>query len=189
MLRQRGTGRSTLERAGGLAHLIAAGRVLGAGSKRKRAEAPPPDDEEMNMDEPDDEWAHRLHCRTTTALINDAQIPRLWYEDVLFGSEAPFLDVPTFLTVPPKLVEPLLRARATAADLLEGVTEMEVAVNTMIKAGESLADLHKGFECDLGFLEQRAMSLLIEKIHQSVLACMPTEDDHFDFAEAGDQVV
>ena len=94
----------------------------------------------VNMDDPDDEWNHRLNSRVKTILVNSGEVEPLWYEKVLFQDKS-LPGVPTFLKVPSVLVEPILRARATAADLLEGVEDMGIAVKVLSKASETLVGL------------------------------------------------
>ena len=124
----------------------------------------------------------RLSNRAKTIGVNTRQLKALWYEQILV-TEKSLADVPRFTILPESMLGPIRSARETAADLLPGVESLDDAIKRIAKASEALVDMDPSFECDLACLGQRVASLLMDTVRKSILACLPTVDDDFDFAE------
>lgn len=137
----------------------------------------------LNMDDPNDEWMWRLHARVKSIAINTRQLKPLWYEEILVP-QGTLADAPSHLVLPDSMVEQYMAARGTVADLLAGVSEMDMAVKIVSTAADTLLDLDKSFECDLAFLNQSAGAMLKNRVHQEVLGALPGPKNNLDFDEA-----
>lgn len=138
----------------------------------------------LDMDDPNDEWALRLHCWVKTIAINSRQLAPLWYEELLVPQQS-LESVPGFLVLPESFLDPFRAARGTLADLLDGVDDLSVAIRIATQAADTLVDLDRSFECDPAFLTQAAEPALQRRMMEEVLNSLPGQDGGFGFDEVG----
>lgn len=125
----------------------------------------------MNM-----EWEYRLEARLKTIGVNSRALEVLPWESLLFDTGS-ITGVPQFCKVPAELFTNASAARAATLEYLgSGPMTLAEMVRIVNYRAKSLRLLDASFDLEVNFLNTRAAGLLIEKVHQSILASLPNEE-------------
>ena len=130
----------------------------------------------IDVDDATDEWLLRMQARVKTIAVNNRQVKPLWYEEILVAKHS-VDDCPQFLTIPDSVISPLMAARETVADLLDGIADISTAVKTVLKARDTLLDIDRSFELDLKYLETKAGLVLHRIVYDKTLMVLPKDDE------------
>jgi hypothetical protein len=130
--------------------------------------------EAINIETPTDEWEFRFYALVKLILINTGKIQLLPWERVII-EPGKLPGVMTQLTVPQQYIDKVLVGREALLDLLTGnrlnLADMKKDINAKV---QSVYQLDRTAELEVSFLNSKAEKLLLEKVRQQVLDCLPT---------------
>ncbi len=136
------------------------------------------------VESPEEEWDMRLSCSLRSWAINSGQIEMLPWEILLFEKDG-LPDYPKFLKVPEQLLQQCLAPRLAAADFLtDEDDQLSKMINIMVGKRNMCLELDRSFMCDMTFLEKKAEGLLRNKLHNEVLACLPSMEKPMTLMES-----